>query len=85
MGQRNVTLTWTADTANVTGFTIQRSVSSTFANGVTTTNVASNVTTLTVSGLSRSTSYYFRIRANDGTIVSSAWLSATPSPITTLP
>ena len=84
-GQRNITLTWTADPANVTGFTIQRSVSSTFANGITTTNVASNVTTLTVSGLSRSTSYYFRIRANNGSFVVVRLAAATPSPITTLP
>jgi hypothetical protein len=84
-GQRNVTLTWTAIPANVTGFTIQRSASSTFANGITTTNVATNVTTLTVSGLSRSTSYYFRIRANDGSFVSSAWLNASPFPIVTNP
>jgi FtsP/CotA-like multicopper oxidase with cupredoxin domain len=84
-GQRNVGLTWTANTANVTGFTIQRSASATFANGITTTNVAANVTTLTVSGLARNTAYYFRIRANDGAIVSSAWLNATQFPITTNP
>jgi hypothetical protein len=84
-GQRNVGLTWTAGTANVTGFTIQRSASSTFANGITTTNVASAATTLTVSGLTRNTAYYFRIRANDGAIVSSGWLIATPFPITTNP
>jgi FtsP/CotA-like multicopper oxidase with cupredoxin domain len=84
-GQRNVTLTWAADTTNVTGFTIQRSTNATFANGVTTTNVASTATTLTVSGLSRNTAYYFRIRANNGAVVSSAWLPATPSPITTNP
>lgn len=82
---RTVNLTWVANTANVTGFTIQRSTSSTFANGITTTNVAATATTLSVTGLSRSTAYYFRIRANNGAIVSSLWLNATQFPITTNP
>lgn len=82
---RTVNLSWTANPANVTGFTIQRLVSPTFANGITTTNVASAATTLTVSGLSQNTSYYSRIQANDGSFVSSARLNATPFPNVTNP
>ena len=80
-----MTLTWTDNTTNETGFTIQRSTSPTFANGVTTVNVAATATTFTQTGLSRNTAYYFRIRANNGAFVSSAWVNATPFPITTLP
>ena len=69
----------------MTGFTVQRSASSTFASGITTANVGPTVTSLTVTGLSRNTSYYFRIRANDGAFVFSPWTNATPFPILTNP
>jgi len=82
---RTVNLTWAANTANVTGFTIQRATNAAFTSGLTTTNVATATTTLSVTGLSRNTAYYFRIRANNGAFVSSGWLNATPIPITTLP
>ena len=48
-------------------------------------NVAANATTLTQTGLSRDTEYWYRIRANNGTSVSSAWVNATPLPIRTNP
>jgi len=82
---RSVILSWTADTANVTGFTIQRATNSTFTSGLNTQNVSATATTVTQTGLSRNTKYWYRIRANDGTVVSSAWLNATPFPITTNP
>ncbi len=83
--QRSVILNWTASPANVTGFTIQRSASSTFASGITSVNVAAAARTLTVTGLVRNTAYYFRIRANNGSFVFSSWLNASPFPITTAP
>lgn len=84
--QRTVNLTWTDNSNNETGFTIQRSTNSTFTgNGVTSVTVGPNVTTYTFTGLSRNTGYWFRIRANNGTIVFTGWVNATPFPITTLP
>ena len=83
--QRRVLLTWPTVTPNVTGYTIQRSLDPTFATGVTSTNVGAASTTLTVSSLTANTSYYFRIRANNGAVVSSGWTSATPFPIVTNP
>ncbi len=69
----------------MTGFTIQRATNTTFTSGVNTANVAANLTTLTQTGLSRNTNYYYRIRANNGTLVFSAWVNATPFPILTNP
>ncbi|MFZ1771763.1 MAG: fibronectin type III domain-containing protein, partial [Caldilinea sp.] len=81
---RRVVLTWSANTANVTGFTIQRATNANFTNGLNSVNVAANNTTITQNGLNRNTQYYFRIRANNGAL-SSAWLNATPLPIRTNP
>jgi len=72
---RTVILTWTANTTNVTGFTIQRATNAAFTSGLNTVAVGANVTTLTQTGLSRNTLYYYRIRANNGTIIFSGWVS----------
>ena len=45
---------------------------------------AANAKSLNVTGLNRATTYYFRIRANNG-ITSSAWVNAVPFPIVTNP
>ena len=83
---RTVILTWSADTVNVTGFTIQRATNAAFTSGLSSATVADpSTTTLTQTGLGRNTSYYYRIRANNGPVVSSGWLTATPSPILTNP
>jgi len=82
---RTVILTWVDLSNNETGFTIQRSTNAAFTSGLTTVNVAANVTTLTQTGLSRNTNYYYRIRANNGTIIFSGWVTATPLPIRTNP
>lgn len=82
---RSVNLTWASSTTNVTGLTIQRATNATFTNGVTTATVGAGVTTLTQTGLSRNTVYFYRIRANNGAFVTSAWVSATPLSITTNP
>jgi hypothetical protein len=47
--------------------------------------VAADVKTLTVTGLGVNTQYWFRIRANNGTIIYTAWMNATPFPIRTNP
>ncbi|MEP7134635.1 MAG: multicopper oxidase domain-containing protein [Chloroflexota bacterium] len=86
---RSVVLTWRDNSTNETGFTIERATNSTFTNGYTATNFAGSATTgtrsLTVTGLNRGTNYYFRIRANNGTILFSGWVNATPLPIRTNP
>jgi hypothetical protein len=82
---RSVVLKWTDNSSNETGFTIQRATNAAFTTGLTTTNVAANITTFTVTGLSRNTSYYFRIRANNGTIIFTGWVNALPLPIITNP
>jgi hypothetical protein len=82
---RSVILTWTDNSTNETGFTIQRATNAQFTQGLNTVNVAANTTTLTQTGLSRNTAYYYRIRANNGTLIFSAWVNATPFPIITAP
>ena len=82
---RTVILNWVDNSNNETGFTIQRATNATFTSGLNTVTVAANTTTVTQTLLIRNTNYYYRIRANNGTIVSSAWVSAIPSPITTNP
>jgi hypothetical protein len=82
---RSVILTWQDLSNNETGFTIQRATNSTFKSGLSTVAVATNATTLTQTGLSRNTAYYYRIRANNGNFVFSAWVNAAPFPITTNP
>jgi FtsP/CotA-like multicopper oxidase with cupredoxin domain len=83
---RSVVLTWTDNSTNESGFTIQRSTNATFTgNGVNTVTVGANVTTLTQTGLSRNTQYWYRIRANNGTIIFTTYVNATPFPIRTNP
>jgi len=77
-----VTLKWTDNASNETGFTIQRATDAAFTSGLNTANVAANTTTLTQTGLNRNVNYYYRIRAVNGA-VASAWVNATPFPILT--
>jgi hypothetical protein len=82
---RTVILTWTANLTNVTGFTLQRATNASFTSGLSSVNLAASATTVTQTGLSRNTTYYYRLRANNGAIVSSGWVNATPFPIRTNP
>jgi hypothetical protein len=77
-----VTLNWTDLSNNETGFTIERATDAGFTANVNTFTAAANATTLTQSGLPRGVTYYYRIRA-DNVGGSSAWVNATPFPITT--
>jgi hypothetical protein len=82
---RSVILNWIDNSTNETGFTIQRATNAAFTQGLTTVTVGAGVTTLTQTGLARNTQYWFRIRANNGTIIYTAWVNATPFPIRTNP
>ena len=81
---RTVNLTWTDNANNETGFTIQRATNAAFTANLTTTNVGANTTSLSQI-LARNTQYYYRIRANNGATLFSAWVNATPLPIRTNP
>jgi len=64
-----VTLTWTDNANNETGFQLQRSTNPLFTNGVSTTTLPTNTTpapstaTTIQTGVSRLTTYYYRLRA----------------------
>jgi hypothetical protein len=82
---RSIILKWTDNSSNETGFTIQRATNATFTQGLNTVTVGSNVVTLTQTGLARNTQYWYRIRANNGTIIFTVWVNAAPFPIRTNP
>jgi hypothetical protein len=73
------TLTW-ASSGTPTNFTVQRATNATFTTGLNTSTVAASPTTQTVT---RNTTYYYRIRANNSNGGSSAWTNALPFPIRT--
>jgi predicted phage tail protein len=77
------TLTWLDNATNETGFTIQRATNATFTTGLASFNAAANVMTLTQT-VTRRTTYYYRIRANNAG-GSSVWVNALPFPIRTGP
>jgi hypothetical protein len=77
------TLTWQAVT-NPTNFTIQRATNATFSRGLSSSTVSGAARSFT-QNVSRNTTYYYRIRANNGTSGSSAWTNALPFPIRTGP
>jgi hypothetical protein len=83
--QRRVVVSWTDNSTDETGFTVQRATNAAFTTGVASTNVGANVQTVTIGGLSRNTNYWFQVRANNGAVVASVWVPATPSPIRTNP
>ncbi|HEV7299861.1 MAG TPA: DNRLRE domain-containing protein [Tepidisphaeraceae bacterium] len=62
-----VNLTWTDNASGESGYELQYSESSTFASGVTTVALASNATSRSVTGLTASKTYHFRLRAMNGT------------------
>ncbi len=76
-----VTLTWT-DVVNDTGYVIQRATDANFTANVVTSLVGANATTFTTGNVPRNTPFYFRILAYNGA-GQSAWVNATPFPITT--
>jgi FtsP/CotA-like multicopper oxidase with cupredoxin domain/fibronectin type 3 domain-containing protein len=76
-----VTLTWVDNATNESGYQVQRASNAAFT-GATTTNLGANVTTFQVGTLARNTPYYFRVRATNAA-GNSAWVNASPFPITT--
>jgi FtsP/CotA-like multicopper oxidase with cupredoxin domain len=90
----SVTLTWVNNSVTATGFTVQRSTNATFTAGLITANLGV-VTTWLNTPVNANTTYFYRVRATFGALVS-AWvnlpsirtaappvptgLAATPSP-----
>ncbi len=79
--KRTVILTWKDNSTTETGFTIERATNATFTAGLASITVPANTTTFTETGLSRNTTYFYRIRA-DNNNVSSVWVvtSVTTNP-----
>ncbi len=76
------TVAWTNPAGNnQTGFTIQMANNAAF-NNPTTSNVAATATSFTTGNIPRNTALYFRIQATNAA-GASAWVNATPFPITT--
>lgn len=76
-----VTLSWTDNSNNETGFRIQRATNATFTAGLNTTTVRANVVSR-VEIRNRNRDYYYRIQAYNAA-GASAWVNATPFPIHT--
>ena len=75
-----VTLSWTDNSAQETGFRIQRATNAGFTAGVSTTTVQTpNAITYTTGNLSRQP-YWFRVQAYNAA-TSSAWVTAAPAPL----
>ncbi len=60
-----INLSWTDNSSNETGFKIDQATSSDFSTGLTTVTVAANATTYNATGLTASTTYYYRVRATN--------------------
>jgi hypothetical protein len=77
------TLNWAAAT-DPTSFTIQRATNLSFTTGLATATAAGNLRTLQQT-VTRNTTYYYRIRANNSIGGFSAWTNGLPFPIRTGP
>jgi phosphodiesterase/alkaline phosphatase D-like protein len=71
-----INLTWTDNSNNETGFKIDRSTNANFSQNLTTATVAANTTTYSATGLSGTTTYYFRVRATNASGDSASTMTA---------
>lgn len=68
-------LTWTDNSSSEWRFRVQRSTSAAFATDLVNLTVSADATSFTATGLAAGTTYYFRVRAENGPDMS-AWASA---------
>jgi len=61
--QTSLTLNWTDNSNNETGFTIQRARNSGFTRELVSVTVGADVTSFDVTGLTKNTKYFFRVQA----------------------
>jgi predicted phage tail protein len=66
VAQTTLTLTWTDNSVNETGFIVQRATNNTFTKGLVSFNVAANGTSFNDTGLKRGTKYFYRVQAING-------------------
>ena len=64
-GSSQVNLSWTDNSNNETGFKLQRATNNTFTLGLATISVGAGVTSYVNTGLAASTTYYYRVIANN--------------------
>jgi hypothetical protein len=76
-----ISVNW-GDVANETGYTIQIATDAAFTSNVNSASVGADVTSYTFGKVARSTPYYVRMLAYNGS-GSSAWVVAPASPVTT--
>ena len=67
-----IRLTWTINSTNEQGFTIQRALNSSFTQSLTTFGVGAGVSTFTNTSVVKKTKYYYRVRAYNAS-GNSAW------------
>lgn len=60
-----INLSWTDNSSDETGFTIEQASSSAFSAPIVTTTYAANTTSTTINGLSASTTYFYRVKATN--------------------
>jgi hypothetical protein len=60
-----INLSWQDNSSNETGFIVERATNSTFTQNLVSASVGANATTFQATGLSASTTYYFRVRASN--------------------
>jgi hypothetical protein len=69
VGSGAVTLSWTDNATNETGYTVQRATNATFTTGLVTTAVPGAITvsptSYTLSGMTKGTMYFFRVAATN--------------------
>jgi FtsP/CotA-like multicopper oxidase with cupredoxin domain len=82
VGTSQINLTWTDNSNNETGFTIQRATNAAFTTGLANITVGVNVTSYSNVNRVPNTTYWYRVRANSG-FGNSAWSNTASA--TTLP
>ena len=71
-GSDRVTLRWTDNANNESGFTIQRATNDTFTAGLQSTTAGANATSVALNGVTRNRTYFYRVQATNG-VGGSAW------------
>lgn len=66
LSKNQVSLTWTDNSNNETGFSVDRASNSSFTSGLVTATVGANVTSYKATGLAGGKTYYFRVRSFNG-------------------
>jgi FtsP/CotA-like multicopper oxidase with cupredoxin domain len=77
-GVQRVKVTWTDNSDNESGFTVQLATDAGFKTGLVTATVGAGIKTFESGPLNAGVEYYARVRANKGQSAASAWVKASP-------